>query len=501
MTTLSIRDTLGQGGSPIPAPRVLERSAPTASLLLEPQAGRSLLSNIYKKNVESVVYVTGVNVLPEKKSELEFFAPPPNTKEEFTVGTGFIIHEEGYVLTNAHTVVRSVAPIIELHNGKRFDAEIVALFPHNDLALLKIDTKTKLTPVTFENNEEISVGETIVTIGCPHGLKYTLTYGVISGMNRSSQVVDIPGLMLKNLLQTDAAINPGSSGGPWFNLRGAVTGVTVSKRSDADNIGFGISISTLHEVLPQMLAQAVQSKFSVGFKVVRDRNNGPFQCRVESISSAEGASAAGLSVGDVIHSINGKAVFHPLDFYLHMLSFNANDEVALQVFRAPSVASSSISSAVPIPNVSDGQDTENLSESDYSLEYQSSQWVCVYRLSAPELIDVPAMVRDELGMEVSPLDSKTILEFGLRTSTGVVIRSLDQNLYEKLQHPPRSGDILARIDYQRPKSPEHLARILQSIPPDKPVDLVILRMEYVQEKKNVTRIDISNWRLVMPAAE
>lgn len=458
----------------------------------EKLSGQSLLSKIYQKNVSSVVYVTGINVTPAKKSLEEFFQPSPGTAEDYTVGTGFIIHSAGYVLTNAHSVMRSVVPIVELRNGSRYEAQIVSMRPNEDLALLKIEARENLSGVDFEKNEEIHVGDTIVTIGCPHGLKYTLTYGIISGMNRGSQVVDIPGLTLKNLLQTDAAINPGSSGGPWFNLRGKVMGMTVSKRGDSDNIGFGISLATLHRVLPQMLGEWIHSRWKLGLKVTEETSL-TTPCRIAAVGADSPAALAGLEAGDVFYSLDDKRIWHPLDFYLALLGKKEGETIRLKVFPASNVASRTSSDTLVQAAASSELSTTGKDSLLATTLLPQGLKTCEWALMKKELAEPTGIIRERLGLEVTSLAEEDFQKTRLRTPTGVRITHVEERLYVRLEHTPRPGDILARVNYQRPRSREHLAAILAALSPDEPLDLVILRAETADQKHHFTRIDIHHF--------
>lgn len=457
----------------------------------EEVSGQSLLSEIYRKNVSSVVYVTGVNVIPTRKSLEEFFYPQPGTTEDYTVGTGYIIHPAGYVLTNAHAVMRSVVPIVELRNGSRYEAQIISMRPNEDLALLKIEAREDLQSVEFEKNEELYVGDTIVTIGCPHSLKYTLTYGIISGMNRGSQVVDIPGLTLKNLLQTDAAINPGSSGGPWFNLRGKVMGMTVSKRGDSDNIGFGISLATLHQVLPQMLGEWIHGHWELGLELMKESS--PISpCRVASVGADTPAAKTGLRVGDIVYSLDDKRIWHPLDFYLALLGKKEGETIRLKIIPASDMASHASSDTLTQTTSSTHPVEEKTPLSSTTLKSPELK-TCEWTLVEKEPVEADAVIQERLGLEVATLTAEEFQKDRLRTPTGVRIKNVEEQLYARLEHAPKPGDILARVNYHRPQSLEHLAYLLTTWPEEQPLDLVILRAETVEQKHHFTRIDINHF--------
>lgn len=422
-----------------------------------PRSGESVLARLYKKNAPSVVYITGVNVQPDQKSPDEFFRPTSDSQEERTVGTGFIVHPDGYILTNAHAVSRCVSPEVELYSGHRVGAEIVSIFPNDDLALLKIDPIEKLTSVSFETQPELSIGDTVVTISCPHALKYTLTYGIISGMDRMSQVTDIPGLTLHNLLQTDASINPGSSGGPWFNLAGNVIGITVSKRSDSDNIAFGISLETLYFVFPQMCHRAALKKWELPFTIVGNREQVPHRARFMDLDPSF-SQKSHIQDGETLLSLNGTEIHNASEFYLQLLSCSTGNVLSMEIER------------------SSGE------------KYSAS-----LTLAPHKPLDAQKIIHDRLRIRVRALTTQECRELNLRLPSGVLIESVDSGAYSG-KNNPKPGDVFARLNYERPVSPEHLAEILENTPVDVPVNMVLLRQEKKGKETISMRIDIMNWR-------
>ncbi|MDO4550519.1 MAG: trypsin-like peptidase domain-containing protein [Planctomycetia bacterium] len=490
-----------------------------------PASGKSLLATLFRRHADKVVYMTGESVQLEKKAISDFFIPEKSGESEMTVGSGFIIHPAGYILTNAHSVMRSVTPIVELRNGSQYEAEIISLIRNQDVALVKIKPKEPLPAVRFAGPEEVAVGDALIIIGAPHALKYTLTYGIICAKGRTSHLQDISGVTLRDLLQTDAAINPGTSGGPWLDLRGNVIGMTVSKRSDADNVGFGISVKTLHRLLPMMLHSAVKYRFHSGFtlelqqeemdksgmkKVVPSvtvmisgepqKNemehssvenlvkNGSVNvissenavtdesrtcCCVASVEEDSAAAKAGLRKGDIIQKVDGHVVHTPLDFYLNILEKEPGDQIQLLIRRKAENSS----------DVSQAQEQEKT----FTLEFLLAK--------AAELA-VEDIIHQRLQMNVAPLPEEQKKDFNLRTSTGVVVTGLNAAIYGKLESPPHVGDILASVNYQRPKDPEHLARILESISPQTPLNLVFLNVEVENGKKTYSRIDVRNLKVL-----
>ena len=428
-------------------------------ILTPTPSGQSVLAKLYREEAPKVVYVTGINVNPTKKVTDEFFIPAEGTHEENTVGTGFVLHPSGYVVTNAHAVNRTIAPEVELLNGRRYPAEIIDVIPEEDMALLKFQPDEPLPSVRIEPTPGVSIGDTMVTIGCPHALKFTLSYGVISGINRSSKVTDIPGLNLKGLLQTDAAINPGSSGGPWFNLAGNVIGMTVSKRGDSDGIAFGISLETICCRFPEMLHRAAARQWELPLTVTASRKNDPHRVRIGKLNP-EFAQKWGLEEGDLIQKINGTETFTAVEYYQALLSLQTGSEVKLLVFRE--------------------NEPETLKEIAFQLQER-----------APRKVE--EIIGQRLYMKVRELTPQEIEDFHMRVPSGVMLLEVDASRFANLKHVPTPGDILARVNSERPKSPEHLVEILENISPESALDLVVLRRETKENNNTFIRIDFNNW--------
>lgn len=476
-------------------------AAPPEDLgILEPRpSGQSFLARFYRESASKVVYVTGINVQPTKKSTEEFFKPAENTHEEQTVGTGFLIHEDGYVVTNAHSVNRTLRPEVELRDGRRFPAEIMAITPKQDLALLKITVPEKLPWAAVEPVPETSVGDSIITIGSPHALKYTLSYGIVSAKGRSSMVTDIPGLVLHGLLQTDAPINPGNSGGPWFNPYGRVVGVTVAKRGDSDNIAFGISLETIHSEFPPMLHRAARKQWNLPFRATENLRAQSFRARLTALDP-EFSSRHDVHEGDLVVALNDEPVFNGIDFYLKLLSCRAGDNLTLTLVRSDDLASYEQSRAVALPSQSvslpqaaDSPTDQTPDSRQWTLNSPASRRI-TFTLSPRDAGDPAPLIQSRLRMRVKPLTESDVAEFNLRVPAGLLIEELDESMFQNLQHTPRRGDVLARLNCERPDSPESLAEILENTPPDAPLDLVILRRETIDQKTTFTRIDLNNWK-------
>jgi putative serine protease PepD len=247
-------------------------------------------------------------------------------------GSGFVVSDDGYIVTNAHVVEGANGQIkAKIGDGKTLDAKLVGQDASTDLALLKVNA-SNLKPLAFGDSSTVEVGDPAYAIGNPFGLDRTLTTGVISALQR--QISSPNGFSIDDVLQTDAAINPGNSGGPLFNAQGQVIGVnsqieSTSNTSDggqAGNVGIGFAIpsNTVKSVVSQLRATGKVSHAYLGVQT-------------QSASSGAGAGGpaadAGLQPGDVITSIGGKSVADPTALSATVDAHKVGDQVSVDITR------------------------------------------------------------------------------------------------------------------------------------------------------------------------
>src|SRR5213593_907085 len=203
----------------------------------EPDARRDATVEAVKKVMPSVVNIATEEVVPirDPMENLfrEFFDPyyrhrQPNT--QFSLGSGVIIDEEGYIVTNFHVVGRARRVWVRLYDGRELEADKVAVSPSTDVALIRIRAKAgeKFKAIRFAADDDLLLGETVIALGNPFGLGGSVSKGILSSKSRRAEVEGDEQLQLPDWLQTDASINPGNSGGPLINLRGEVIGINVA---------------------------------------------------------------------------------------------------------------------------------------------------------------------------------------------------------------------------------------------------------------------------------
>src|SRR5437868_1605929 len=201
----------------------------------------------------------------------EFFDPYYRRRQpnmQYSLGSGVIIDEEGFVLTNFHVVGRASRVWVKLSDGREYEAEKLVGTSFTDVALLKIKAKTneKFTPVKFAGDDELLLGETVLALGNPFGLGGSVSKGILSSKSRRPPSENEP-LDVLDWLQTDAAINPGNSGGPLVNLRGELVGLNVAIYREGHGIGFAIPVKRISAALAEIYSPELLQKMWFGARV------------------------------------------------------------------------------------------------------------------------------------------------------------------------------------------------------------------------------------------
>ncbi len=256
-------------------------------------------------------------------------------------GSGFVLTEDGYILTNYHVVKSSDTITVSLFDGTAYQAKLIGYDEGNDIAVLKVEAE-KLSPVVLGDSDNMNVGDSVVAIGNPLGeLTFSLTSGAISAMDR--EITMSTGATM-NLTQTDCAINSGNSGGALFNLYGEVIGVTNAKYSSSgseasiDNIGFAIPINSIRSIVESIIEKGYVAKPYIGVSVsnVSEETQSyglPKGAAVRSVTEDGPAEKAGLQVNDIITAINGKEITGRNELSRAVSQAQPGDVLQLSVYR------------------------------------------------------------------------------------------------------------------------------------------------------------------------
>ena len=300
-----------------------------------PSGSPTSAAEIYAANVDAAVGIT-VDVVTTNWWGM--------TTSGAAAGSGFVITEDGYIVTNYHVInVQGAQTItVAMYDGTTYPAEVVGFDESHDLAVLKIDA-SGLQTVVLGDSDSLVVGEPVAAIGNPLGeLTFSLTTGVISALDRT---VTMDSGTVMDLLQTDCAINSGNSGGPLFNEYGEVIGITNAKYSSngngqasIDNIGFAIPIDQVKDLITQLIetGEIVQPYLGVGVRTVSAEGQQygvPAGAYVATVEEGGPAAQAGVQVGDVITALNGDAVETQQELTSLKNRYQPGDTVTLTVDR------------------------------------------------------------------------------------------------------------------------------------------------------------------------
>ncbi len=260
-----------------------------------------------------------------------FFRPAIPT---VSLGSGFVIHPAGYLVTNAHVVRRAEKITVTFPDKRTYQAEVVAANTADDLAVLKIvgAEARRFRHIRLGRSDDLMIGETVIAIGNPLGYQNTCTTGVISALDRTLRFRD--GREYGGLIQTDAAINPGNSGGPLLNILGELVGINTAIRADAEGIGFAIPVDRLLEDMPRLLDFERLNRVVFGLAVRQRHTDTGEELVVTSVAPGSPAAEAGCRVGDRLVALDGVALRQLPDYQVPMLEARPGRLVRLECRRA-----------------------------------------------------------------------------------------------------------------------------------------------------------------------
>lgn len=259
-------------------------------------------------------------------------------------GSGVIISEDGYIVTNHHVIDGATSIKVTTPDGTEYEATVVGSDATADVAVIKVDA-SGLTAAVIGDSDDLRVGDTAVAIGNPLGtLSGTVTSGIVSALNREVTVENVN----MTLIQTSASVNPGNSGGGLFNDKGQLVGMVNAGATSAEGVGFAIPINTVMEVAQDLIANGrVTTRPAMGVTVVSINDAqtamqagvSSYGVYIQSVTSGSAAEKAGLQAGDLFISIDGETVADTADIGNILAKHEIGDEVAIQVARERQIVS------------------------------------------------------------------------------------------------------------------------------------------------------------------
>ncbi len=323
------------------APYAVARELPDFTELVEKQ-GPAVVNVSSTQIVRNAQSLPGIPNLPKGDPFLEFFnrfAPQlPRERESQSLGSGFIISDDGYIMTNAHVVGSADGITVRLTDKREFKAKVIGVDKRTDVALIKIEA-SGLPKITQGDPNLLKVGEWVVAIGSPFGFDSSVTAGIVSAKGRS-----LPQENYVPFIQTDAAVNPGNSGGPLFNMKGEVIGINsqiYSRSGGYMGLSFAIPIDVAMEVANQLRVSGKVTRGRIGVtiqEVTRDlaesfglsKSGGAL---ISSVEKGGAADKAGIQVSDVILKFDGKTVSASGDLPRMVAATRPGSKVTVQVWR------------------------------------------------------------------------------------------------------------------------------------------------------------------------
>lgn len=388
---------------------------------------------VVEKTKDAVVYISSKKIVVERNTPAgidpyfsQFFDFGQQAKLRGSLGSGFIVHSDGYIITNNHVIDRARQISVELLDGRKFeDVELISADPEADIAVLKIKTDKPLPALELGESSDLMIGEPVVAVGNPLGFSHSVSQGIVSALHRDLKAGNDK-VVFSDLIQTDAAINPGNSGGPLLNIYGQVIGINTAIRGDAQNIGFAIQVNKLRDMIPELMSPAQVAKLDIPLKLVEKRKITPPANVEATIQRADGAE---------IISIAGQKPKNIVDAYAQILKQKAGQAFSIELKGQPEVK------------------------------------LTPKNLPPPEAL---AKAKQLLGLTVEPVTPRSAERYGLLIEDGIRVMAIDKASWgEKVGF--QLGDVILQIGRFRVSTLDDFGYLLQQLQPGRQFDVRIMR--------------------------
>ena len=397
--------------------------------------------------------------MPPGQDPFEFFhrffgEQMPRDHTNKGLGTGFVIKENGLILTNYHVVENAEKITVTFANKNRLEnkmvATVIGIAPEYDVALLKTKAAAN-APITYlGDSDKVKIGEWVMAVGNPFGLSHSVSVGIISAKERR-EIMPSGRRGLYDFMQTDASINPGNSGGPLVNLRGEVIGINTAINAAGSGIGFAIPINMVKAMLPDLQKKGKFSRSWIGIRIQPlsqelAQSYGlkkPEGALVAEVVPSGPAEKSGILEGDIIIEFDGKPVRNASDLPLYASMAGVGKKAKIKIWRN----NKKISSKVTLSSFPEDSETATQTTLEEGIE---------------------------LGLTVADITPELGQQFGLKEKNGVVIKAVDPGS-AAARSALQAGDIILQINDKKVKKAREFARIAKNAAKGKVMRLQVLR--------------------------
>lgn len=394
-----------------------------------------------------------VNIHTEKNasdnSDSRFFNQ--KSRRVSGMGTGIVVDERGYIVTNYHVIHEVDKITVTLSDGETVSARPVSFDRKHDMAIILVNASKALTVMPMGTSSDVRLAEQVFAVGNAFGYEYTVTAGIVSALGRDVEVDETQAY--ENLIQTDASINPGNSGGPLLNVLGEVIGINVAIRAGAQRIGFAIPMDDARKTISRLLSTERLDGVTHGMFGSDIKTPNEQKLVVDNVSPGSAAAKCGLAKGDTIKTVRGITIHDGADWERSLLHMPVGKVLDVDVERAGEALNLQLT--VGVGNQSASKMAAASRRSPAQTVSASSSTVVA---AADESIRVKC--RRLFGLNLAPLTQRERNLLGRRYNGGMKVVSIDQGAVAQ-KHGIRSGDILLGLDGFETLGERNLNFILQ----------------------------------------
>ncbi|HUW31339.1 MAG TPA: trypsin-like peptidase domain-containing protein [Planctomycetota bacterium] len=367
----------------------------------------------------------------------------PREYRASSLGSGAIIDPSGIVVTNEHVISKATKIAVTMSDKTQYGATLISSDADNDLAVLKIDADRTFPFIEVGTSSDLMTGETVIALGNPFGFTGSVSVGVLSATDRT---VSTEGqVVFENLIQTDAAINPGSSGGPLVNINGEMIGVNVAVMAEAQGIGFALPVDRVRNVLTNLLSAKMLKRLWVGLELqeitpdlAKELNLKQEGALVSGIEPGSPAAGSAMRRQDVVVEVDGIALRHPYDFQRILLQKEAGQKLSVKYLRGKT---------------------------------QHTASLAVERMPQKSGIE---LAKEKLGLELDKITPSLARKLDIQPGVGLLISGVVPN-GPAFDAGIERGDIILSIGGRPVADDDKLAALLEQLRPKSAVHVVLYR--------------------------